>query len=63
LLPLHGHFLYFVERVKDFVNVHLHCIASSSGVASPKIWGQNLLTLSQQPYFVWDTASRKDKMT
>jgi len=27
--PNIGHFLYGVERVKRFVNVHLHCIVSN----------------------------------
>ena len=35
----------------------------SSGVASQKIFGANPLTLSEQQYFVCDTASQKHKMT
>jgi len=31
-----------------------------SGVASPKFWG-DLLTLNEQQYFIWDTASQRTK--
>jgi len=35
---------------------------TSSGVASSKFWeGPNLLTLSEQQYLVWDTASQSTK--
>jgi len=36
---------------------------SGSGVASPKYLGEpNLLTISEQQYFVWDTASQSTKL-
>jgi len=37
-------------------------LVAASGVASPKfVWGANLLTFSEQHYFVWDTASQSTK--
>jgi len=42
------------------ITFKIHDISSS--VASPKcFWGENILTLSEQQYFVWDTASQSTK--